>query len=60
MNAQDSADRKKATNINILNKMIPKLEEDTKLFLENIKHKKYHNIKSKIFYILTELDRADA
>ena len=60
MNAQDSADRKKATNINILNKMIPKLEEDTKLFLENIKHKKYHNIKSKIFYILTESDRADA
>ena len=59
MNAQDSADRNKATHISILNKMIPKLEERTKDFLENIKHKKYHNIHSEMFFILRELDRAE-
>ncbi len=59
MNAQDSADRNKATHIQNLKKMIPKLEEDSKTFLENIRHSKYHNITSEMFYILRELDRAD-
>lgn len=60
MNAQDSADKNKAKHISKLNKMIPKLEDDTKCFLENIRNKKYHNIKSEMFFILRELDRADA
>lgn len=60
MNAQDSADRNKATHIQKLKAMIPRLEDDSKVFLEFIKNNRFHSIESEMFGVLRELDRAEA